>query len=67
MNINLKSNGMEFYMKLMLKMTVASVTSILTLSSAMAEVNQPIAVPVAQTADLSYAFGNPRIIKGRIV
>lgn len=48
-------------MKLKSKITVASVTSILTLSSAMAEVNQPIAVPVAQTTnivDLSYAFGD---------
>ena len=40
----------------MSKITIASAASILTLSSAMAEVSQPIAVPVAQPADLSYAF-----------
>lgn len=44
-------------MKLMSKIVVVSLASTLTVS-AMAEVNQPIAVPVAQTTDLSYAFGD---------
>lgn len=66
MSIKLKSNDTEFYMKLMSKITVASVTSILTLSSAMAEVNQPIAVPAPQTTnivDLSYAFGDNQALQ----
>lgn len=54
----------------MSKITLASVTSILTLSSAIAEVNQPVAMPAQQTtnmADLSYAFGDSQDLQIQVM
>lgn len=45
------------FMKLMSKILVLSLASTVTLS-AIAEVNQPTAMPVVKDVDLSYAFGD---------